>query len=499
MAEQHEPRVLAAVDLGSNSFHMVVARHEHGHLTLVDRLREMVRLADGLDDEQNLTNEVRQRALDCLSRFGERLDAFHPNDVVAVGTNTLRKARNGAEFLLTAKAHLGHTIDIISGLEEARLVYLGASHSVPSSRKRRLIVDIGGGSTELVVGQGYEAQRMYSLFMGCVSISREFFPNGKVTRKQYDKAKLAVDLEIAPVIEPLKDLGWRRAFGTSGTARSIARILHELDDHANEITPLGMRTLRRQILKNGGTEGLPWQSLQERRQPVFMGGLLILERVFKALGVESMTVADYSLREGLLYDILGKWSGEDARERSVNALARNYDADRAQAQRLWEVALSLFKQVNKDWRLPSGASKRLLRWASSLHEIGLGIAHSHYHRHGAYIVANADLAGFSIILQRRLAWLIEGHRRRIPPLPSMPAKSQWVYRLPRLLAVFRIAVVIVRGRRSDDLPTVKASTHDSVLALKFPAGWLDEHPLTYAGLVDEAEKFGELGLSLEFD
>ncbi|NNF15106.1 MAG: Ppx/GppA family phosphatase [Gammaproteobacteria bacterium] len=477
---------------------MVVARYADGHLTLVDRLREMVRLADGLTSDLLLSDDAQQLALDCLSRFGERLRSFDPNDVVAVGTNTLRRAKNGAEFLQRAKAHLGHSIDIISGLEEARLVYLGASHSVPPSSKRRLVVDIGGGSTELIVGQGFEPQRMYSLFMGCVSISRVFFPGGRISRRKLEEARLTIDQEIAPVVAPLKALGWKYAFGSSGTARAIQEVLTEVDPQATAITADGMRRLRNQLLQLKHMDEVSWNNLQERRRPVFLGGLLIMERIFDALNIESMTPTDYSLREGLLYDTLGKWSGEDARERSVRVLANKYDADPDQAQRLATIALKLFKRVYKEWHLPRRQSRQLLRWAATLHEIGLGIAHSHYHRHGGYIVANADLPGFSRNLQQRLAWLIAGHRRRVPPLPSMAAQSSWNERLPKLLAVLRIAVVIVRGRQVDDVPKIRAQVDGDCLRVRFPRGWLQKRPLTELGLKEEAEIFAALGIRMKF-
>ncbi|MFK8032240.1 MAG: exopolyphosphatase [Gammaproteobacteria bacterium] len=493
-----EPRVLAAVDLGSNSFHMVVARYEDGHLTLLDRLREMVRLADGLDDELNLDPAVQQRALDCLARFGERLNTFDPNDVAVAGTNTLRRARNSREFLAKAEAALGHPIEIVSGLEEARLVYLGVTHSVPPSTRRRLVVDIGGGSTEFIIGRRFQSQRMYSLFMGCVGISKAHFPNGQITREAWRAARLAVEFEMSPIREPLKETGWKEAFGSSGTIRTIGRLIHKRDPAANGITRAALKSLVAEVRQLDHIDQFSDPDLSDKRRPVFLGGLVVLERVFKVLNIDVMQVADYALREGLLYDTIGHWSGEDARERSVKLLAKKYDADRVQAKRLEEVSLGLLKQVRRQWDLPRGKSKRLMHWSSRLHEIGLGIAHSHFHRHGGYVIRNADLPGFSREGQQRLAWMVQGHRGRCPELPMLAEGSPWRDYLPKLLALFRIAAALVRGRNAGELPPFTASAEGGELHLELPTGWLDEFPLTRAGLQEESLKLPELGITFTY-
>ncbi len=496
-ADAPGPRVLAAVDLGSNSFHMVVARYEDGHLILLDRLREMVRLADGLDDKLNLGPLVQQRALECLARFGERLNSFDPNDVAVAGTNTLRRARNIGSFLKDAEVALGHPIEVISGLEEARLVYLGVAHAVPSSTKRRLVIDIGGGSTEFAIGRQFEAERMYSLFMGCVGISKRFFPDGKITPQIWQAARLAVEFEISPIKEPLKSLGWREAYGSSGTIRTIGAILHSRDGSLG-IQRKALKHLVSEVRALDHIDQFSHPELTEKRRPVFLGGLVVLERVFKTLDIETMHVADYALREGLLYDTIGHWSGEDARERSVKLLARKYDVDREQALRLGAVSANLLKQVRTSWGLPQGKSKRLMRWSSRLHEIGLGIAHSHYHRHGGYVIRHADLPGFSREGQSLLAWLVEGHRGRILELPALAEQSPWRDYLPRLLAIFRIGAALVRGRNEGELPPFTATTQGNDLHLEFPGDWLEEFPLTRAVLKHESEKLPELGVTFTY-
>ncbi len=492
------PRVLAAVDLGSNSFHMVIARYEDGHLTMLDHLREMVRLAEGLDDDLNLDPVVQQRALDCLARFGERLDSFHPNDVAVAGTNTLRRARNSGDFFKKAEAALGHPIEIVSGLEEARLVYLGVAHSVPPSSRRRLVIDIGGGSTEFIIGRGFEPKRLYSLFMGCVGISKQFFPEGRITPDAWKAARLAVELEISPIRQPLKQLGWREVYGSSGTIRAVGRLLQSRDDHSSGIKRTALKELVNEVRNLNHIDEFTEFDLQDKRRPVFAGGLVVLDRIFKMLDIDTMHVADYALREGLLYDTIGHWSGEDARERSVKQLAKKYSVDRVQSRRLDEVSSMLLKQVRTTWDLPRGKSKRLLHWSSRLHEIGLGIAHSHYHRHGAYVIRNADLPGFSREEQQRVAWLVAGHRRRIPALPEVADQSQWSVHLPRLLAIFRVAAVLVRGRRARELPPFTATADGADLHLELPSGWLDGHPLTRAGLQEEARQLPALGIEFTY-
>ncbi|MEM7084393.1 MAG: Ppx/GppA phosphatase family protein [Pseudomonadota bacterium] len=494
----HGPRVLAAVDLGSNSFHMVIARYEDGHLILLDRLREMVRLAEGLDEKLNLSPDVQQRALECLARFGERINTFHPNDVAVAGTNTLRRARDSEMFIARAEAALGHPIEIISGLEEARLVYLGVAHAIPPTKKRRLVLDIGGGSTEFIIGRRFKPERLYSLFMGCVGISKTFFPEGKISRDAWQAARLAVEFEMNPIKGPLRDIGWREVYGSSGTIRTIGRLLQQRDDAQLGIRRKALKELVNEVRSLNHIDEFVDLDLSDKRRPVFAGGLVVLERVFKTLSIDTLYVADYALREGLLYDTIGHWSGEDARERSVKLLARMYDADKIQSRRLDDVSHTLLSQVRDAWQLPRGKSRRLLHWSSRLHEIGLGIAHSHYHRHGAYVIRNADLPGFSREGQQRLAWLVEGHRGRVPALPPLPELSPWRERLPRLLAIFRVATAMVRGRNAGELPRLTASANAANLHLELPNGWLERHPLTQAALREESTRLPALGVRFTF-
>ncbi|MFK8016988.1 MAG: exopolyphosphatase [Gammaproteobacteria bacterium] len=493
---RHEGRVLAAVDLGSNSFHMIVARVEAGRLHVLDRLREMVRLAAGLDDAGNLTEDRQVAALECLERFGERLRAFEAQDVRAAGTNTLRKAKNGKAFLKRAGRALGHPIDIVSGQEEARLIYLGAINTAPSTDGRRLVLDIGGGSTEIIVGQHDEPKTLYSLFMGCVSVSKTFFPDGEISKEGIRGARVAIDLELAPVLAPLKATGWDQELGCSGTIRTVMKLAREFDPTSDGVTMADIKQMVRRIAVFSSHDQLPFESINERRRPVFLGGLLILERLFAGLKIKRLRIADGALREGLMYDMLGARTGRDAHDVSVASLEERYLIDAGQAERVENIVIEMLRQVGKDWGVGSRKTKRLLRYAARLHEVGLGLAHSHYHRHGAYIVKNADLPGFSQHEQTLLAWLIGGHRRRIPRETPEHVGSKWSKRLPRMLALLRIASDLTRARQDSHLPAFELVARHETITLTFPDGWLDDHPLTQADLEREAAQLQEIGLRL---
>ncbi|MGD8532422.1 MAG: exopolyphosphatase [Gammaproteobacteria bacterium] len=489
-------QVLAAIDLGSNSFHMVVARLEHGRLSVLDRIREMVRLGAGLDENGHLSQAAADRALDCLRRFRERLQSLNAESVRAVGTNTLRRARDRDAFLARASAALGHPIDVISGVEEARLVYLGAAHDLPADADERLVVDIGGGSTELIVGRGYDAERLESLYMGCVSLSSAFFPEGRVTDKRFRLARIAARQELEPVAPRFRGHGVQRAFGTSGTIRATARMLSGDDNPSGIVTRRGLDRLQKQLVKSGDLRRRRPGGLGEQRAPVYPGGLAILIEVFEALGIESLMAVDSALREGLLYDMLGRMTDEDARERSVRSLESRFHVDTEHASRVESTALDIYGQLAADWDLSQELPKRLLRWAARLHEIGLDIAHAKYQFHGAYLLRNADLAGFSTGEQLLLSTLVSNHRRKIrqETLEALPAA--WRNTILRLAVVLRLAVLINRSRSPDPQPVISISTVRGGLRIGFPEGWLDAHPLTRADLQQEKKYLSAAGVRL---
>jgi exopolyphosphatase / guanosine-5'-triphosphate,3'-diphosphate pyrophosphatase len=493
-----QPDVIAAVDLGSNSFHMVVARCQNGEITILDRIREMVRLGAGLDKTGRISPEAAEVALACLARFRERLAALEAGQVRAVGTNTLRRARRRNAFLLRARGALGHPIEVISGVEEARLVYLGAAHSLPLQAGRRLVVDIGGGSTELIIGEGYEALRLESLYMGCVSSSEAYFPGGVITEKGFREARLQARRELEPVREPFSQVDWRQAVGTSGTIRATGRLLRLLGVTGGEITRLGLELLRERLLAAGHVDRHDLPGLSDQRAPVYPGGLAVLTEVFDALEIKAMQPAEGALREGLVWDIVGRLTDEDARDRSVRSFQQRFHVDLAQAERVENTAHGLLEQLRRPWALEDTECAELLGWAARLHEVGLDIAHSQHQLHAAYLLSHADLAGFSFDQQRRLAVLAGGHRRKIRDEIFEGLQEPWSKRIPYLLAILRMAVLLHRSRGPVPPPALEIEASRRKLRLQFPAGWLDLHPLTHADLEQEARYLAAIDLKLSF-
>ena len=473
---------LAAVDLGSNSFHMVIARVDHGSIQIVDRLREPVRLAMGFQEDGSLDEASQERAIKCLTLFGQRLRDFGAEQVRAVGTNALRRARNSRSVLRRAREALGHRIDIIPGREEARLIYLGVSHGIAGAPARRIVVDIGGGSTELIIGDAFEPVSVHSMYMGCVGFTKEFFGDGKISPKRMKQAKLAAGLELQPVENKLRKAGWERAIGASGTMRSVANILSEAGWAHGTITAEGLGKLEEAMLTAGRLDQLELPGLDADRRPVLAGGVAILSAVFEQLDITEMWVSPSALREGLLYDMLGRIHDEDPRDRTIAMLSKRYSIDQAHADRVQATALGLLGQVVDEWDLRSDDAAHALSWASQLHEIGLAVNYTGHHKHGAYLVASSDLAGFSRDEQALVAALVRGHRRKLddsyfellPPELRTTAK--------RLCALLRLAILLNRSRNPDIAPLPLLTASGDELALTFDDEWLAAHPLVQADL-----------------
>ena len=497
--ESDNPQTLAAVDLGSNSFRMVIARVVGDSLQLVDRLREGVRLAGHLDEHQHLTAAGRRRALDCLRRFGQRLRDLPSSSVRAVGTNTLRKARDRDRFLQDAEHALGHSIEIISGQEEARLIFLGAAHSLAGAEtSRRLVIDIGGGSTELVVGDGFEPKRAESLYMGCVGYTLAHFPGGKITAKRLRKAQTAASLELRAHDAEFRRLGWDQAVGASGTARAIADILRQEGWSEVGITGAGLDRMRQALLSAGHVDALDLRGLGRDRAKVLPGGFAILATAFDRLGIESMRVSPGALREGVLYDLLGRMRHEDARDRTIQRLVEQYRVDTEQAVRVEATALDGLEQVADAWKLDRETCRAYLSWAARLHEIGLAIAHGGFHKHGMYIVEHSDMPGFSFQNQRIVALLVRGQRRKLDPAlfteAMAPGRAKTVLRLCVLL---RLACLLNRPRSSRQLSELRLRAKGKRLRITVPDGWLDEHPLTGADLRREVKYLKAVKIRLQ--
>lgn len=488
---------IAAVDLGSNSFHMIVARLHDGQLRVVDRLRDPVRLAAGLGRNHRLDAEVRKRALECLQRFGQRLRDLGPNSVRVVGTNTLRQARD-PEFIEAAQQALGHPIEVVAGVEEARLIYLGVAHSMGDVGGRRLVMDIGGGSTEFIIGEGYQPLRLDSLYMGCVTITERCFRGGKLGKGNFQEAELIAAQELEPIQNAFRRLGWNSAVGASGTIRTVNEILVEQGWSEQGITLQALRKLRKLMLDAGQIDKLKFKGLPDDRRAVLGAGVAILHATFEALGIDRMLPAQGALREGLLYDLLDRIQHEDVREAAVQALMNRYQVDAQHAARVETVAMRLLDALARPWGLEDPMQRTWLHWAACLHEVGLVIAHSQYHKHGAYLVQHSDLAGFSMRDQALLAVLVRGHRRKFPrdELAALPRPLQEPTR--RLIVLLRLAVLLRRDRADVPPPEFTVTIAGNQMQLKFPAGWLDAHPLTSADLLEEQKYLGSAGVSLVF-
>ena len=491
---------VAAVDLGSNSFHMMVARSAGNELQVVDRLRESVRLAAGLDEQRRLSNEVAARALACLQRFGQRLAVVPPGRVRAVGTNTMRRLGESSDFLSRAEQALGHQIEIISGVEEARLVYGGVVHGMGGAEsQRRLVVDIGGGSTEVIIGRGSEPLLMESVGMGCVVHQGRFFADGEITRARFKQARLAARVELEFLEHRYRRQGWDLAIGASGTVRGVWRVMREQGWTDDLITREGLEKTVDLVIARGHVSKIDFPALREDRRPVFAGGLAVLAGVFDALEIQRMQTSDRALREGLVYDLLGRLSDHDVRDEAVQAMASRYGVDTAHAQAVADTALKLLTQLGDDWQLDRKTSATLLRWAAQLHEIGLVIAHSSYQKHGEYILRHADLQGFSQTDQKLLAALVRLHRSKFSEsvIADIGTAGDGIRKLAILL---RLAALLHRSRTPDLKVPVKARLVSGKrgIDLEFPRQWLAQHPLTQADLEQEADYLKSTDVRLRY-
>ncbi len=488
--------LLAAIDLGSNSFHMVIARYTLGQLRVVDRLRETVRMADGLDGKGGLSAPARQRALECLARFGQRIRDVPSHRVRALATNTVRQLRSPQTFLMPAETALGHAIEVVSGREEARLIYLGVAHAQPPKPdQRRLVIDIGGGSTEFIIGMGMQTLERESLQAGCIASTRRFFPGGKLSRKRWKDALAEIGREFQPFASKYRALGWQEALGSSGTHKAISEICASMKLSKGAITAEALPQLRDELLKAKKIDDIVLPGLSSDRRAIIAGGVLVLEAAFQALGLQKLLVSKAAMREGILYDIVGRASDNDPRDESVAALTLRYGIDVAQADRVERTALDLFAQVGERWALEADDA-RMLGWAARLHELGLMIAHSGYHVHGSYILENSDISGFSRQEQQMLAALVRTHRRNIPKSAFEALPERLVVPARRMAALLRLAVLLNRAHEATPLPPLDLNVDETTLSLIVPQAFIDPRPLLRADLIGEAD--GMAGLGVQF-
>lgn len=495
-SEFNTPREFAAIDLGSNSFHMIVARIVNGSIQVLSRLKRRVRLAEGLDENNLLSQEAIDRGIACLGLFAKRLKGFSPENVKVVGTYTLRRAVNNGEFLAQAEKVFPFPIQIITGQEEARLIYAGVSHT-QAQKGQKFVVDIGGGSTEMSIGEGFTPIRAESRHMGCVSFAKRFFPNGELTRERFDSAYHTAMEKIEDLGWEYRKLGWKYVFGSSGTIKTVSKVL-TANGYDGVITEARLQSLLENCLQFSNLKHIQLKGLLEERADVLVPGIAILLALFHTFHIQSMRYSDGALREGVMYGWEQRFQVGDIRQRTAEALAEQYDIDQQQAQRVKQTALRLFEQVHT-WKNKRQIKelRSLLMWAALLHEVGISINHKGVHRHSAYIIANSDLPGFDPEQQHLLALLMRFHLNGFKK-SELRGTTRFQHRdILTLLRLFRLSVLLNRSRQATALPTSLSLTTESTnWTLAFNDTFLSENPLILDDLKEEQKLLSPLGLSL---
>lgn len=490
--------IYAAIDLGSNSFHMMVAQPDGNSIRKIDSLRMPTRLGAGLDEQKRLKPETMQFSMQALSHYAERLRDVPRKHIRMVGTNTLRRAKNSDEFMRKARQLLGVPVDIISGREEARLIFIAVANMFPDRDCERLVLDIGGGSTEMVIGKGFNPDLMESVNMGCVSYTHQFLGNEQgITALTMKRAMVEAELELQPLQLAYKQRGWDEVIGCSGTIKAAARMLAETGITDGTITRDGLKQLVKDMISAGSVEAMQLDCISESRTQVVAGGLAILRAIMKTLNIETMQASQVALREGLVFEMLGKTRHLDIQSQTLANLAKRFSIDEKQAQRVENTAVKLFQHVAEPWSLDRDNDLTLLKWAARLHEVGMGVAHTQYHKHGAYILENSDLLGFSFAEQKALALLVRYHRRKIQndAFEGLPVEER--KRLLIILGILRLAALLHRGRYDDSLEEINIKIKPDQITIVAPQQWLDTHPLTYAELQSEAERLMHVNINLK--
>ncbi len=484
----------AAVDLGSNSFHMVVAEIVNHQMHVIDRHKDMVRLANGLDDKGRLSDEKMDEAIASLEKIGQRIAHIPKSHLRIVGTNTLRKAKNAEEFLARASSALGKPIDIISGREEARILYLGVAHSLASKQGKRLVIDIGGGSTELIIGEEFTPLLRESLHMGCVSYTKKFFDDGKITKSQFKKAVRSAQRQLLSIVSKYQATGWNAVIGASGSMRSTAKVIVQNDYARYGIDKEGLNKLIKTCCDLGSIDKLKYlDGLSSRRRPVFIGGLAIIKALFDSLDLQTIQSSSGALREGIVYDLSGRLHHNDIRQRSIDKLVKQFEIDKSHSKRVKKTIDDLIKLSNIKL---SGSQCELLDWAAQLHELGLNISHSHFEKHAAYIISHADMPGFSTQEQLKLSVIVALLRRKI--------KKEWLQKLSNkqqlkilpLIVIFRAATLLNRPRTDETIELDFIAFNGNNIEIKFQHDWLNNHPLTFEDVQSEKKYLKAVDLKL---
>lgn len=493
-----EATPVAALDIGSNSFHLVIARILADHVQILHRVKQKVRLADGLDDQGMLSEEAIHRGMQALEECKESMQGFEARTVRIVATYTLRKAINSGEFISAARRILPYPVEVISGVEEARLIYQGVAHTNADSGSR-LIVDIGGGSTEFIIGTGFDPSLMRSLSMGCVNFTKKFFANGELKEKAFHKAITAAHQELEIIADKYRHMGWENCIGTSGTIKTLANLCGELQgkNARTEITLKDLKALIKHCISVGSVDNLSFNSISQDRLPVFPAGLAVLTAIFESLSIEKMKYSGAALREGVLYEMEERLQHLDIRKRTAESIATRYDVDTQQARRVLHTTNIIFQQVAEDWQIQNPELHNVLGWAALLHEVGLQINSRGVQRHSAYILRNADLPGFNQEEQDLLASLAACHRKKIN-LEEIPEFEQFSpQEVHKLICILRLGVLLNIKRQDNIIPDISASVSDMNIAMHFADNWLNDKPLMKADLMSERQRILALGIDLD--
>lgn len=484
---------LAAVDLGSNSFRLEIGTHDHGQVNRSEYYKEIVRQGNGLDENRNLSADALQRGWDCLARFGERLAGFDPAQVRAVATQTLREARNRDVFIAKGETLLGFPIEVIPGPEEARLIYQGVAHLLPQADEKRLVVDIGGRSTELILGQGFDAKVVASYRVGSVAWSMRYFPDGAFTAEAFSHAEIAATAILDEAQTTYRPDTWEVAYGSSGTVGAVADALNAAGFATDVITRDGLDWLRDKVIKAQTVDRLRLDGVKDDRKAVIGGGLAILRAVFDLLDIQEMHAAEGALRHGVLYDLVDRDDEHtDLRSQTVKRLCVKFGVDAAQAERVERVAVSLAQQLI-DKKENNGTALKKLAWAAKLHEVGSQISHSDYHKHGAYMLAYADAPGFATPEMQRLSLLVLGHRGKLRKLETDFEDVGFV----RQVLCLRLAALLCHARRDPVVSGLKLKLTERQFTLKCAASWANQHPQSLYLLQEEVTAWQRTGWSLD--
>ena len=489
----------AALDIGSNSFHFVYVRERDNQLQILHREKYEVQLALGLDEQNRLSEAAMQQGLEVLTQLALTTENLSSDSFRVVATYTLRTAINAKQFLKRAKQVFPFDIEIISGHEEARLIYQGVAHN-HSSNEQRLVIDIGGGSTECIIGQQLNTSVLASVPMGCVSYQQQFFADGVISAQQFQMAIITAKIEMESMVTRFKKVGWQLAIGTSGTIKAIANLITEQNTpNSVHLTLAELHQLKHQLIDFGHVSAITFSSLKDKRRPVLCSGLAILIAVFEMLDIKQMEYCDYSLRDGVLIEMMELADVTDVRQRAITSLQERFAVDSSQVTNVSVLAKTIFDAVQSPWQLTKSIYQKLLFWAIQVHEIGLDINSSGYHTHGEYILTYSDLAGFNQEQQAALAWLVGNQRKKIHVLADETFDALKVEKIHQLGVILRLAVLLQQQRNLAQLPTISVVANRQLLTLSFDDNWLQQRQLLNEELLHEIKLLAKLDVQVQLN